>query len=216
MNENDMKSLREITEHFNVPLVEDRGTIASDFQDFLNATKEEVGIEGYILRFHDGRSYKIKTEEYVLLHKAQDALSQEKDVWRIIISGAADDLKPLLLDEELLVDFNDFEVKFWSEFDRIVKEIETFVIKHKAKIEDEIDADMFDDYERVCKKEFALNAVPLVDKFLTRVVFRVYDGYNTRDELLQLVHSNTGTNSNVDKFRVLFNGLRWQRYTETE
>lgn len=61
---------------------------------FEQAIKATPGIEGFVIRFHDGRMYKIKTEWYferTKKEKQQFSLNSERSVWQIILDQQIDD-----------------------------------------------------------------------------------------------------------------------------
>ena len=54
-----------------------------------------------------GHMVKVKADNYVLLHKSKDAISQEKNVIDVIVDYKVDDLLPILSDKdrETLISF---------------------------------------------------------------------------------------------------------------
>jgi RNA ligase len=75
-----------------------------------------TGLEGFVLRFDDGHMLKLKGDWYVTRHRALDGLSREKVVLNTILSGAVDDVKPLLSDEHR-ARLEAFAAKFWAGVD---------------------------------------------------------------------------------------------------
>lgn len=71
---------------------------ASALQDHVKNVKEEI--EGYVVRFNNGHMIKIKTEEYLRLHKVIDVFDSEKDILKIVLNGQADDLYPNLTEAQ--------------------------------------------------------------------------------------------------------------------
>lgn len=81
--------------------------------ELLNYVENLTGIEGIVLRFKDGRMYKIKTKWYGKVHKSKMSLQwgglSEGKVWLIILEKSLDDVLPVLnndQDREHLLEFN--------------------------------------------------------------------------------------------------------------
>jgi len=99
--------------------------IAQDFEipvvrrvneEILRNYREGEGVEGYVLRFHNGHMMKFKTEWYVRLHKTKDKIARELDVAQLVFDDQVDDLLPLLdeADKRRLLAYQD---KFWTNFE---------------------------------------------------------------------------------------------------
>ena len=58
------------------------------------------GIEGVVVRWPSGSMLKIKTEEYLAIHKAKSTLAQERNAIALALEGKFDDLLPCLTKEE--------------------------------------------------------------------------------------------------------------------
>lgn len=84
-----------VAENFGIPAVENIPYPATRDFDPL-AVKNETGREGYVLRLYSGDMVKVKTEEYVLMHRTKDATRSEKDVLALCLDGKLDDALPLL------------------------------------------------------------------------------------------------------------------------
>lgn len=65
-------------------------------KELAHAVKDWKDAEGVVVAFPDGFRVKIKAAEYVLQHRALDGLRFEKDVVNLILTGAIDDVLPLL------------------------------------------------------------------------------------------------------------------------
>lgn len=100
--------VQDYTGHF---LVVDTHVVEDDFQSVYDSFKTASGIEGTVGVLGNGYMFKIKGDEYVLLHKSKERVSIEREVWRIIIEGTVDDFIPLL-DERDRVTVNKYEVEF--------------------------------------------------------------------------------------------------------
>lgn len=72
-----------------VPIVETRNV--SSTEDFLVAVSAMRDIEGFIVAFEDGTRFKIKTDEYVQLHRVVDETSVPRIVAALVLNGGLDD-----------------------------------------------------------------------------------------------------------------------------
>lgn len=67
--------------------------------DFVNQIDKMCGIEGYIVKFKDGKWVKVKTEQYRELHKTRDSVNNNKALYACIVNEAADELRSLFHDD---------------------------------------------------------------------------------------------------------------------
>lgn len=81
--------------------------------ELLTHVENLSGIEGVVLRFKDGRMFKMKTKWYNKVHKSKMSLQwgglSEGKVWLIILEKTVDDVLPVLnndQDREHLLEFN--------------------------------------------------------------------------------------------------------------
>lgn len=65
----------------------------NDYVDFARQCKEK---EGCVIVYPNGHRLKAKGEWYTTIHKAKDLICREKDLIRVWLNGAIDDLLPLL------------------------------------------------------------------------------------------------------------------------
>ncbi|GAM20255.1 hypothetical protein SAMD00019534_034300 [Acytostelium subglobosum LB1] len=86
-----------VAAQFNVPVAKcvDQAALCSESktaEELLVKVQEMKDIEGYILRFDDGRVYKMKCTWYFNLSKSAPInLTHEKDIWMMILDNKLDD-----------------------------------------------------------------------------------------------------------------------------
>ena len=194
-----MENLREIAAHFDIPLVKESGTI-SDVKKFIDSVVDETGVEGYILRFADGHMAKIKVLEYLKFHRAISAISQEKNVWALILDENVDDLKSFLQEEDRKR-VEAFETDLWNEIG--VMEDNLVIKFNSARCE----VGLGDEREQ--KKDFAM-AVMEYHPSIKSLLFAMYDGKDCRELVINFIRNNLGTGTKLDKIRPLFNGVRFE------
>jgi RNA ligase len=64
--------------------------------DLLEQAKTEEGIEGWVVQFEDGNMVKIKTDWYMLRHRAMTFI-RERDIAMLAIEEGLDDMKAMLV-----------------------------------------------------------------------------------------------------------------------
>jgi hypothetical protein len=72
------------------------GGAAADHAAYLKELSGSTGIEGEVIVFATGERYKVKTAEYVRMHKALAGLAQEKDALALVLADDVDDVLSLV------------------------------------------------------------------------------------------------------------------------
>lgn len=140
---------------------------------FAEQTKSEKGIEGYIFVFNDGHRVKLKTEEYVLIHKTKDQISFDFYIGQHILNESLDDVKSFL-DEIDLKRVEDYEQAFWEHF--------TY---HEIRL-----ANLFIRCQDLDRKTIATEVLKDEDAWTKGLVFKMLDGKQLRQILLDFFAKN--------------------------
>ena len=186
---------------YNIELVKQYPGTVQNMQHLLDITKPMEGIEGFVVAWEDGTRVKIKADHYCLLHKSKDELMHEKNVVAILAEGKADDFRVLLTSEDR-AKFEEFELKFWNN-------VELFSIQFKHDVTN-IKA------LGLTRKEFALN-YPHLNGLIRSFIFTHFDDIevpsiqDVKTYMIDTIKKNTGSQSNVDKVRNLWDSgsLKW-------
>ncbi len=150
------------------------------------------GAEGVVVRFADGLWVKIKGEEYALMHKAKDAVSREKNVLAILLDGIADDLRPLLIEEDR-VRFDEYDLR-----------LQAAMLRAAAQVESAVAAGAHLD-----QKAFATQHLRDAPPWLRPLAFLVRGGrVSALEAVRQAWRKHCGTQNDVDVLRPLL-GFRW-------
>lgn len=161
------------------------GSMEGNIIDYINRQREAEGREGDIIRFADGHMLKIKNDWYVRIHKTIDRIVFDRNIVNLIINEEVDDVMPMLP----VVQANrvrNFEIRFWEAFKQKENRLYGLRIAAQQNYEDD-------------RKRIALEMVPaLENKADAQFVFRMLDGGNIRDLLLQHVEKNITTNVKWD------------------
>ena len=176
------------------------GTVES-MEKLIEITKPLEGTEGFVVRFDDGEMFKVKADQYCLFHKSKDDLMHEKNVVAILVDGKADDFR-VLLSEDDRKKFENFENTFWHHIHANASNwyLSWFLCNHKE----------------MTRKDYALDASVKYQHsaFLKSIIFKFFERNaihvkEIRDEIVNIIKKNTGSQSNIDKVRELWNGAKW-------
>lgn len=162
-------------------IVPQYGSVEGNIGEYIERQRGAEGREGDIIRFSDGHMLKIKNDWYVRIHKALDRVQFDRNIVDLIINENIDDVVPLMPQREI-DRIRDFETRFWKAFQ--VKE-------DMLRAERDICAQLYDDD----RKRIALEFVPrLENKAEATFIFRMIDGHDLRELLLNHVRKNISTN----------------------
>lgn len=185
--------LRAMGDQFGIPVV-------SAYDKFsLDNLKDEIDIEGVVVRFDTGHMVKIKTDWYCAIHRAKENILFEKNVLRFILEDKLDDIIPHLPDEDRT-------------------RIETYrdeVLKNIDKASKDIEA-IFERLGTMSRKDFALSYKKSAGNFVSSIIFSCWDRRGmVREEVIKLVLKNTGTQEKVDSVRPIIKA-KWHPMGEVE
>jgi RNA ligase len=194
-------SLKKIAKVYNVPVVQplfEADDCNQDFpvrmEDIVDRIRHLIGVEGGVLRFNDGRMYKIKAEDYCVKHGAKDGLLLEKNVLATFLNEKLDDVLPLL-DEA-------FRNRV-DEYTEIVSQgiyltvLDTEMVLHYIK----------KNYDT--RKEQALFIKDNIRPFSQSLMFAGLDGKDIRQTVIQKLLSHTDTQTRVDSIREYIGNPSW-------
>lgn len=150
----------------------------TDMKAFLEYVHDLEDLEGFVVRFDDGHMLKLKCHWYLQIHKAKEAILQDRNIVELILEEHLDDIKAHLPAED-----RDRLTLFESNFNAML-----------ALGAASISSTMFlirnSNTER---KDFALNHANYYDQFTRAVSFRIWDDYsneNTLRVMREMVRNN--------------------------
>lgn len=198
---------------FGIEVVEKHGNDLLNVETFALAARALRGIEGFVLRFHDGHMVKVKTDEYCAIHGTISDLVNEKNVINLLVTNTLDDALPLLPpeDQERVMDF---ARSFHDGLDDTVIRIAYLAQKGT--------------HGRPAQRDFAEWVKDNVEPILAPHVFRFArnppditfdaDGIRSevRDGLLRTVAKHLGSGPRLDQARSLWGGHRWQWHNQMD
>lgn len=120
----------DIARDCNIPVVKSFGRVDDDPNAFIERTRGEEDIEGYIVRFDDGHSTKLKCDWYVRFHNAVENLVHEKNVWKIVLHDEVDDVLPVLMEHD-----KDHLIEFYTNMNVAMADAADLLSNHVAGIQ---------------------------------------------------------------------------------
>lgn len=166
---------------------------------FVNDVRIRNDIEGVVLIFTDGSRIKLKTDEYVLMHRAKSTLSSEKTIIQLCVEDKIDDVLPLLpeTDRKELEQFNfAFQKNLQVEIMNL-----TYGLNHAKMI-------------HPSKKEFGLRMdVMGYTPVMRQLFFKTFGRDCTHNEVdsyvREIIIKHCTSNSKVDEVRYLWGNINW-------
>lgn len=96
-------------------------------EEFVNSIQNMTEIEGFVIQKECGEYVKVKTEEYLVLHKTKDSVSNPKALFEVVIEDASDDLRTIFADDENVLQLiNKMEKVVIPMYNRMVNRVEAF------------------------------------------------------------------------------------------
>lgn len=162
-----------------------------DLQKHVAALTDKI--EGYVVQFENGHMLKIKTEEYLRLHRVLDVFESEKHVLQLILKNETDDLYPNL-EPPKANKLREFENQVLRNIKRQAIMIRTGVDVHK----------------NVSQKDFAIWVQENISKLYQPLWFQFRAGKSMDQELLiDYVLKHTGTQTKIEQVRDII-GKSWE------
>ncbi len=134
--------------------------IDNDFYSIQRYLETAEGIEGFVITFDSGHRLKIKGSWYCAIHGAKEAITEEKNVVRMIIDEVMDDTKALLLQDDR-DNLDRYERDFWKRVRSYSNELFDLVINN------------LNTYPT--KKDYALGRAKKDDDYVRVTTFKVFD-----------------------------------------
>lgn len=170
-------------QEFNIPVAKALARVEAGHRsvaDLLQFVKQRELEEGFVLRFHDGNMYKMKTEWYVQKHRQQGEHFgdtgnwQEKNVWGMVVDKTLDDVLASLQPGERNTVARKFQEDLWIGLDATAKAIYQDMLSYTS--------------ENTPKKDFVKSIQQRQDLDQARkpIYLRLFDMPNlTEDDVLQ-------------------------------
>ena len=164
-------------------------SVDGNLSDFVARRRDAEGREGDIIRFADGHMLKVKNDWYVRIHKTIDRITFDRNIVDLIINEEVDDVIPMLPTVQV-ERIRDFEKRFWEAFRQTENRLYGLRIAAQQSYEDD-------------RKRIALEMVPsLPNKADASFIFRMLDGHELRDLMIDHIRKNISSNTKWDSCAV--------------
>ena len=160
----------------------------TDMKDFIEYVRDLEDLEGFVVRFSDGHMIKLKCDWYVQIHKAKEAILQDRNIVELILDDKLDDIKAHLPAED-----RDRLTYFESQ-------INSRILDKAAHLSDATNREQYDGD----RKYFALNRAQEYNSYSKAIVFALWDdnSYERSTELVRrTIRNNIGRNTKWEELR---------------
>lgn len=159
-----------VNQYDGIPVAEFQTNAKFD-ESFLEHTKKAQNIEGFCIRVKNnpenryapgfvGEIYKVKSETYCQLHRVKSDIQTERAVVELILAEKLDDLKPVLLPDDLKK-ITEYEAAFLEQLSRAIDLVHQQVQKIKS--------------ENMSRKHFAIHFFKNTDTLIESIIFKLWD-----------------------------------------
>jgi RNA ligase len=197
--------IKKSAESFNLPCVKAWEIKAETTTQLVKEIKKLEQLEGCVLRFNDGRMYKIKSEWYIDLHRCKSFLTinglNESHVWGLVFDSKVDDTLSTLNSEEDKKKLQNFNDSIWDYVEKKTNKIQLQVEEGKKKCSTK------KEYVEYCKD---------VDPVEKRVLFLVFEGKDPQKVIIDVCRGFITKNSTLDSAKKLLEcqDLIWTPFEE--
>jgi RNA ligase len=169
----------------NIPVVRSFD-LQFDMKEFIKYTSDLIDTEGFVIRFHTGHMVKSKSDWYVAIHKAKEAILFDRNIVELILDEKIDDIIAHLpaADRDRLIEFDDLIIIAIRERIHNIKDIYSS-IKHAG----------------ISRKDFALGMAKELDSYTRAIIFGAWDGKDINELVLGTIRDNLSKNVKYDELR---------------
>jgi RNA ligase len=145
--------------HWDIPVVRafEPQTNMKAFLDYVAGLED---LEGFVVRFDDGHMVKLKCHWYLQIHRAKEAILQDRNIVELILDEHLDDVKAHLPTED-----RDRLTQFESDFNAATMRVVGKIVSQLMAIQ----------IANVSRKDFALGEATKIDGYVKSVIFKLFD-----------------------------------------
>jgi RNA ligase len=152
----------------------------TDMKSFIDYVRDLEDLEGFVVRFADGHMIKLKCDWYVQIHKAKEAILQDRNIVEIILNEKLDDVKSHLPAEDR------------DRLTRFENDINKAISISVSDIRIELDSLLRNGVDR---KTFAMGRALELDGYYRPIIFRLFGREDISREEIDVLVRNTIRNN---------------------
>lgn len=182
---------------YEIPLAEDLPSTTmragGTFDDLQGIIRGHDGSkhEGIVITFEDGHMVKMKSDEYVTLHRAKAEISKEHRLVNVILDGKLDDLLPVLPEKDRAKS-EAYASLMWNGIEHTALQAES----------------LRGTWHPRGRKEFALSDIP---REMKSIVFLGFDNVESYLEIVvKTIKKNLTSRQSFDRVRWIFPDANWK------
>lgn len=187
-----LQDLKKMAGPFGVGIVDEIGVTGPDWSEHSKVIRAMRGVEGVVIAFDDGHRIKLKSDEYVIRHRALGGVGEEKNTVKALLDDALDDVEPLLSDDIRS------RLSSWKE-----------AFSHTIRSEADRMREYCEGIEGLDPKGRALAIQSDLDKPRQAIAFQVLKSRNAVEVLREAIEKNTTTRAKYDHVAKAFGLPRW-------
>lgn len=190
--------MQELAAEYELDLVKAYAGTIESMQHLVEITCGLEDQEGWVIRWDDGHMCKIKADAYVRIHRAKDALLQEKNLIELMLTEKLDDVKAFLPQADL-DRIEAYERQFWLGIQDTARGWQQAYMDVRQQFGND-------------RKTFALKHADRLDAFERNTVFKAWDkpDFDWRAAVLDVIGKHLGSQTKVDEIRPLHGAGPWR------
>ena len=132
----------------------------NDMKAFLEYVRDLEDLEGFVVRFDDGHMLKLKCHWYLQIHKAKEAILQDRNIVELILDDKLDDVKAHLPQED-----RDRLTQFECQFNIAIADVVCHLANDLSWIRE----------NNIDRKTFALEHAQRYDQYIRALIFKNFE-----------------------------------------
>ena len=152
-------ALKHVASQYRIPVVR-AFEPQTDMKAFLEYVRDLEDLEGFVVRFDNGHMLKLKCHWYLQIHKAKEAILQDRNIVELILDEKLDDVKA-----HLPVEDRDRLTIFEHEINKAINDRARLIAGLLSTLR----------FDRIDRKTFALEYADKCNPFSRAIVFKNYD-----------------------------------------
>jgi RNA ligase len=179
-----------------VPVVTARRGDAKSIQELIHNIGKEQDIEGYVLRFDDGRMYKIKSNWYTDHGKGNsDLFCQEWHVWKLVLDQKMDDVKAAEIKTGLKARMDKFMTLLYQNIESTAQRLKQWTEDNSEALKE--------------SKSKAFDIMSQLDAKERAVIGDILSGTDPIEAVLDVLKAHSHNNKSVDSVRHLVGNAKF-------